>query len=242
MDVDKTGDGRPAPERPQRSGGRPRRGFLASRGMGARAQGKKTSWPLRMPSEPRDAAVFSQTCPIEVRNWRADIRWEGNGKWRRLAPMPGAPVRQQSRCGQLGLASVVQASVCKSASLRRPLANRLSLDAVVGNQHAAAPSGKSDPEVRLTMPAMLSESGWSLSASPWLTEPDRRCPKAGHFLRDIAGIIRAQTRKKKGPSVRPRPVRCEGYEPPEGNSQFGGIGRSPPCASTVYIMIISWSF
>ena len=55
MAVDRTGDDRPAPERPKRSGGRPGRGFLASRGMAACSQGKKTSRPLRMPIEPSTA-------------------------------------------------------------------------------------------------------------------------------------------------------------------------------------------
>jgi hypothetical protein len=53
MAVDRTGDDRPAPERPQRSGGRPkeRLSCLARNGRFS-AQGKKTSRPLRMPIEP----------------------------------------------------------------------------------------------------------------------------------------------------------------------------------------------
>jgi hypothetical protein len=98
--------------------------------MGARAQVKKTSRPLRMLSEPRNAAVFSQTCPIEVRNRRADVRWEGSGKWRRLMSMPGTH-RFGSNRGplQTGIDIIRPARQFANANLRR-LANRLSLDAV----------------------------------------------------------------------------------------------------------------
>lgn len=53
MAVDRTGDDRPALERPQRSGGRPRERLscLARNGRFS-AQGKKTIRPLRMPIEP----------------------------------------------------------------------------------------------------------------------------------------------------------------------------------------------
>ena len=53
MAVDRTGDDRPASNGPERSGGWPRaRLSWLPRGMGACAQGKKTSWPLRMAIEP----------------------------------------------------------------------------------------------------------------------------------------------------------------------------------------------
>jgi hypothetical protein len=54
--------------------------------MGASAQGKKTSWPLRMPIEPGfSSVIFGQTCPIETAVGEPAGRPQGIVQWRYLA-------------------------------------------------------------------------------------------------------------------------------------------------------------
>jgi hypothetical protein len=54
---------------------------------------------------------------------------------------------------------------------------------------------------------------------------------------NVADEFRHQAEKKKGPTEKPRPIKCEGQKPPEGNSCCGGTGRKPPSASAVCTIV-----
>ncbi len=85
MAVDKTGDERPAPARPKRSGGRPGRSFLASREMGASAhRGRKRSGRCGCRSSRASRGGLWSDVPHRDRSGRASLADQGMRRWRHL--------------------------------------------------------------------------------------------------------------------------------------------------------------